>query len=384
MAYHLKLIQPKELPADGVTSAQFRPWCNHLINFLQQDVENFRFLPGGRYSSWSPASDSVSNQRIAQPHADDPDLIEIDEHATDTVAQKNAKKERLLQTRNAQLGKLLQHISSFVHYTESDDIDQLSKSVEGIFSYLRQHYNIEAKGSNLLKITEHNYKPGSSHQVFYKQFRTDWVNNLRKQGDIMTHKGGKVLAADEVLSPTFEDAIVLWALEKIDTRLPKKVRKDYEHRLSGNTYLVDLQVTIFQSIPTMLEELDKQAGLNALTAREGIIPDLNAIRQANERGGYKSQRGGQGGARGTSRGGGKGGGRRPGRAWSKIFCHVCHAAGEPTQVFTGHTSAFCPSFSKQERRDMLVSLKAMNLGEQDEEDVLTIDEEDLESETDQG
>ena len=373
MAYHLKLIQPKELPADGVTSAQFKPWSNHLINFLQQDVENFRFLPGGRYSSWSPASDSVSNQRIVQLHANDPDFLEIENHATYTAPQKAAKKEILLHTRNAQLGKLLQHISSFVYYTEADDIDQISKSLEGIFSYLRQHYNIEAKGSNLLKITEHTYKSGTSHQVFYKQFRTSWLNNLRKQGEIMTHKGGKVLTADETLGPTFEDAIVLWALEKIDPRLPKKVRKDYEHRLAGNTYLIDLQVTIFQSIPTMLEDIEKQPGLNALAASAGNIPDLSAIRQHNDRAGNRPQRGG------------RGGGKRPGkRAWSKIFCHVCHAAGEPTQVFTGHTSALCPTFSNKERRNMLVSLKAMNLQDDEDEDILTIDEEELESETDQG
>ena len=95
----------------------------------------------------------------------------------------------------------------------------------------------------------------------------------------MTHKGGKVLAADETLSPTFEDAIVLWALEKIDPRLPKKVRKDYEHGLFGDTYLIDLQVTIFQSIHTMLEDLDKQAGLNAIATEVGRVPALSAIRQ---------------------------------------------------------------------------------------------------------
>ena len=82
--------------------------------------------------------------------------------------------------------------------------------------------------------------------MFYKQLKASFVDNLRKQGE--KAKGGIVLQADETLSPSFEDAIVLWALEKINPRLPAKVRKDYEHRLSGDTYLVDLQPTIFQSI----------------------------------------------------------------------------------------------------------------------------------------
>ena len=353
MAFHLKLIQPKELPADGLTSAEFKPWTNHLTNFLQQDVENFRFLKGANYSTWSPASESATNTRIIALHADDPDHLAINAENL-TNPQKVVKRVRLLNMRNAQLGKLLQHVSSFVYYTETDDIDQLSKSMEWIFTYLRQHYNIEAKGSNLLKITEHTFKSGTSHQVFYKQFRTSWLNNLRKQGEVMTHKGGKVIDADETLSPTFEDAIVLWALEKIDPRLPKKVRKDYEHRLSGDTYLIDLQVTIFQSIPTMLEDLDKQAGLNAIVAEDGRVPALSAIKY-----------------RGTShiKRGGRDRSTRPGkRPWSKIFCQFCHSAGKPSQVFTGHTTALCPNFSNRDRRDMLVSLKAMDLLEQDEDE----------------
>ena len=138
----------------------------------------------------------------------------------------------------------------------------------------------------------------------------------------MSHKGSKVLAADETLSPTFEDAIVLWALEKIDPRLPKKVRKDYEHRLSGDTYLIDLQVTIFQSIHTMLEDLDKQAGLNAIATEVGRVPALSAIRQY--RGTSHNKRGGRDGSTRS--------GKRP---WSKIFCQFCHSAGKPSQVFTG-------------------------------------------------
>lgn len=59
---------------------------------------------------------------------------------------------------------------------------------------------------------------------------------------------------------------MLWALEKIDPRLPKKVQKDYEHRLCDNTYPIDLQVKIFQAIPTRLEDLDKQVELSAMNA----------------------------------------------------------------------------------------------------------------------
>ena len=67
---------------------------------------------------------------------------------------KAAQKVKLFNERNAQLGKLLKHIVIIVHYTEADDIDQ-----SRIFPYLRQHYYIEAKGSNLIKITEERSGP---------------------------------------------------------------------------------------------------------------------------------------------------------------------------------------------------------------------------------
>ena len=168
MTFHLKLTQPKELPAEGLTTAEFRPWRNHLINFLQQDVDNFRFLKGGKYSEWKPACDAVANTRIEELLAGDEDKDAI-EGVVEAAPIKAAKKVRLLHTRNAQLSKMLQHIVTFVHYTEADDIDQHSTSVDWIFNYLQNHYNIQAKGSNFLKITDHTFKAGTLPQVFYKQ-----------------------------------------------------------------------------------------------------------------------------------------------------------------------------------------------------------------------
>ena len=231
--YQLKLLQPKELPETGVTISQFKPWVNHLRNFLQQDVENSRFLQGGEYENWKAANESANGRRITKISEDDEDIADI--NSEKDADKKKALTKKLLLKRNAQLGKMIQHIVSFVNYTEADDIDQSSTSLEWILTYLRQHYNIEARGANFLKITEHCYKSTMLPQVFYKQFRTSFINNLRRKGEVMTHKGGKQLSEDEILSPSFEDAIVLWSLEKIDPRLPKKVRKDYEHRLTGNT-----------------------------------------------------------------------------------------------------------------------------------------------------
>ena len=52
------------------------------------------------------------------------------------------------------------------------------------------------------------------------------IDNLRKQGDRVRYKNNLLLTEDEKLSSSFENAIVLWALDKIDPRLLAKVKKD--------------------------------------------------------------------------------------------------------------------------------------------------------------
>jgi hypothetical protein len=339
---HLKLNQPKELGESGVTSVTFKPWRNHVTNFLKQDDAYYNFLPGGDalYGSWTAAAEDAGGKRISALHPSE--VAKIDA-AVDAGAARVEKSEKLLRTRNNQLARMIQHVASFVFYTEQDDIDQNSTSLTWIFSYLERHYNIEARGANFLNITEHTFTAGTSPQVFYKQFRASFLNNLRKTNDKMEHKGpGKVLTADEGLSPSFEDTIVLWTLEKIDPRLPKKVKKDYEHRLDNATYLIDIQATVFQAIPAMLEDLEKEAGLSAMSADYAKIESkydgetkyeeeykiagdthINAVKVNNWRG--------AGGARGQAGGGGRrgrGGGTGLRRPWTEKFCRVCHSVGK--------------------------------------------------------
>ena len=147
-------------------------------------------------------------------------------------------------------------MATLVHYTEHDDVTMQSTTLEWIFSYLRKHYSLKTKGANFLNITNHAFKKGMLEQTFYKQYRSSFLDNLRKAGDVVIYKNHKVLAEDEQLSPSFENAIVLLSSEKIDARLPAKVKKNYGHQMTGNTTLRDIQPVIFENIPAMLEELD--------------------------------------------------------------------------------------------------------------------------------
>ena len=82
-------------------------------------------------------------------------------------------------------------------------------------------------------------------------------NNLRKQGDNIDFYCDRELNMDEMLSPTFEEIVVLWCLEKIDTRLPRQVKEAFGERVIGNVTLKDLQKEIFQYLPVIVEKNNK-------------------------------------------------------------------------------------------------------------------------------
>ena len=254
-SYILPLKAPTPLPASGVDTVTFKVWRNTLIAHIQQDANHHFFMPDGLYDHWRAAEYGT---RIQQLHDEDPEKITLDgklERLGEDVHR--AEITKLLGTRNAQLAKYITHIATLCHHTENDDVTNHSTSLQWIFDYLLKHYGLETKGANFMDISKHSYKQGTPFQMFYKQYRASFVDNLRRQGDTVLYKNDLVLTEDEKLSPSFENAIILWSLEKIDPRLPAKVKKNYGHQMTGDVTLKDIQPVVFENIPGMIDELDQ-------------------------------------------------------------------------------------------------------------------------------
>ena len=47
---------PRVLEQTGETSAKFKNWQTHVVNYFDQDPVYEQFLPGGRYETWTAAS----------------------------------------------------------------------------------------------------------------------------------------------------------------------------------------------------------------------------------------------------------------------------------------------------------------------------------------
>ena len=355
--YILPLKAPSPLPATGVDTVTFKVWKNTLTAHIQQDAHHHQFMPDGLYNTWRAAE---LGSRITVIVDEDPDKIALDEKRAKIGDNEYQRlKRKLLAQRNAQLAKYITHIATLVHHTENDDVTNHSTSLNWIFDYLKKHYGLETKGANFMNIAEHSFKQGTPFQTFYKQYRASFIDNLRKNGDIVKFKNDLVLTEDEKLSPSFENAIILWSLEKIDPRLPLKVKKNYGHQMTGNVTLKDIQPVIFENITLMLEELDQlettkafaaQSSddppcLNAMSFRGNKFKPANARGRASFRGGFQSRSSNSGRI-----------GSKP--SSSEKFCRLCNLAGSDPKVYTSHEIGQC---SRLSIRDMESLKNAMVL-----------------------
>ena len=101
------------------------------------------------------------------------------------------------------------------------------------------------KRYNLLGLRHIQYNEGDDHGKFYRTFKSALCENLRREGDIYD---GDIVLEDEILSPTFEDAIVVWSLERIHPMLPELVDKHFGHQFGINGVgISSLQDKIFKA-----------------------------------------------------------------------------------------------------------------------------------------
>ena len=89
------------------------------------------------------------------------------------------------------------HMASWVHYAGTEDTAQNSTPMDSIWRYLKDHYNMAAKGSDFLNITQVTYTAGTLTLTYYKQYRGVVMNNLRRKGNSMGVKKNGILLKEE-------------------------------------------------------------------------------------------------------------------------------------------------------------------------------------------
>ena len=108
---------------------------------------------------------------------------------------------------------------------------------------------------SIFDIAEIYYSPSlENYDAFYTRFRSTIGNNLKKSRKMICDGIDLENMSDEIISPTFEEVIILWCLEKIDHSLPLLAKKTFVNRLDDHVTLKELHTEIFQSIPDLLSK----------------------------------------------------------------------------------------------------------------------------------
>ena len=107
--------------------------------------------------------------------------------------------------------------------------------------------------NNIFELSDLQYSSTEDYTAFYIRFRAAVCKNLKKTGSkIKFLEDTNQLLEDEILSPTFEEVVVLWCLEKIDHSLPRLANQTFGAKLIDDVTLKDLQEEIFKNIPDLL------------------------------------------------------------------------------------------------------------------------------------
>ena len=367
----IKIYPPNQLPSEGVTDVQFAIWKEELEVYLEIEDKFQKFLPGGRYATWTAAE--TNEERITRPKSPD-----LEEH---------------LPKIRRELRQFITLVAKYVHMDYYNPIVRHSTSLQWVYKKIREDYDIQQQGIHFLNILDIVYDPTAQTTPigFYNSYRSHIMGNMAKKGDVILWKQ-ETMAADEKLSPTQEDLILLNVLTLIHPKLPAYVKENYGHKIGTDKRLMDFKTEILTKAKQYITEIESPQ-LSAACTEE---PSCNYIRTS-----YQQNRSFQPRSFTNNNRSPNTFFHRPPRFNSQQppnprfnqasqgnrfstprfqqplppFCRVCQIAGLPRHVFTSHYlgQPTCPSLSNKDKQ-MLVSrtaaqLNAVQLDEDTGEDI---------------
>ena len=309
----IKISKPERLPKEGITDVDFLTWKNELENYLNQD-DNFQlFTARGVYSTWVAAE--IDDRRLLAPKGHDA----------------NAD----LPARRRLLNNFLTITAGCCYKDHYMTIIQQATSFEWIWQEIKNIYQITHRGKDFLNIVDIKWDASTMTATsVYNAYRSKILENLKPKDTLIKWKN-TTTATNEVLSPTFEDHILLSVLQLIDNRLPAKVREIYGPRMENERFLMDFKQDILGNVAKMLDDLDAtEVQINAINQQ------FNRTRFSARRNNYRNNDKKQ---------------FIPNNSNNK-FCRLCHTSRRPRSVVTTHEigDLDCPSLSERDKNALRI------------------------------
>ena len=120
---------------------------------------------------------------------------------------------------------MLGQIANFATIISRNQIVLYSTSLSSIWSKIREHYGFQCTGSRFLTLSSIKLKPAERPEDLYQRLVTFFDDNLITTEGLLHH--GQHVVANEVVTPTIQNTIVLLWLERIHTGLPGLVQQKY-------------------------------------------------------------------------------------------------------------------------------------------------------------
>lgn len=128
-----------------------------------------------------------------------------------------------------------------------------STSLNDIWQKIRQHYGFQSTGAHFLDLASIHLQPDERPEDLFQRLMAFFEDNFLSVHGDLTHLGDQV-TADEDLSPTLENTVVVFWLQLIHPGLPLLVKQKYGSELCNKT-LASLKPEISQALGSLLDEL---------------------------------------------------------------------------------------------------------------------------------
>ena len=216
------------------TLNSFTNWKENLIYTLSLDSNFAPFLVEG--VTWLKKSTAIPTRGFID------DGEEIPKARQRTAAQKCAR-----------LELMLGQIANYATIISRNTIVKNSTSLNTIWTKIREHYGFQTTGSRFLDLSHIRLQADERHEDLFQRIVSFFDDNLITEEGGLTHHGATV-EADEEITPSIENIIVLLWLERINPGLPALVKQRYGAELRNKT-LASIKPEISQALDALLSEL---------------------------------------------------------------------------------------------------------------------------------
>jgi hypothetical protein len=151
------------------------------------------------------------------------------------------------------LEMMLGQIANYAPVISRNTIVRNSTSISGVWQAIRQHYGLQSTGSRFLDLANIKSKLDQRPEDLYQCLMSFVEDNLLTAAGGITHHG-ITPEADEELSPSLENFIVVTWIQLLHPDLPRLVKQSYGTELRCRT-LASIKPDISHALDSLLEEL---------------------------------------------------------------------------------------------------------------------------------